>query len=133
MERITKATERITFAIVNDTMDILTMFLTAFVHVVKSQCVWIEDKLTTWRTKRGYRVDQFEETIEDWQYERMAESLKMSAWEMANADRLGESIVLQAHNYPNLSRRQARKVMQIWRMIHGIKRKPRKYVRKKSA
>lgn len=45
MERITKATERITFAIVNDTMDIVSMFLTAFVYIVKCQCIWIEEKL----------------------------------------------------------------------------------------
>lgn len=133
MGRTTKAIERISFAIFDAMFDALSMLLLACVHVVKYQMWVCEGFLLEYRTKRGYRFDQFEQKMEDWQYEKMATQLKMTEWERGCAEKLGERIVLEVENFPNLSRRQARRVMEYWRILRKVYRKPRKYVRDLSA
>lgn len=115
--RIAKAFSRLSSTITNDIIDILTMILAALVHIVKHSAIWMESKTLELRTKRGYDVFQFEKKLEDWQIEKMAIQLKMTIWERDRLDRLGETVVLSAENWPNLSRRQARKVLETYKIL----------------
>lgn len=115
--RIAKAFARLSSTMTEDILDILSMILAAFVHIVKHSAIWLEAKTLEFRTKRGYDVFQFEKKIDDWQIERMATQLKMTIWERDRLDRLGETVVLSAENWPNLSRRQARRVLETYKIM----------------
>lgn len=115
---------RLSFAIVNDTLDIVSSILTAIVYVVRVALWKIESLLIEFRTKRGYRVDQYEKKLMDWQIEKMASQLKMTIWERDKLDRLGETVVIQAENFPNLSRRQAKAVLDTYKILQKVWNKP---------
>lgn len=115
---------RFSFAIVNDTLDIFTAILVAIVYVVRITAWKTESLLLEYRTKRGYRIDQYEKKLDDWQIEKMALQLKMTLWERDKLDRIGETVVLQLENFPNLSRRQAKAVLDTHKILMKVSKKP---------
>lgn len=79
----------------------------------------LEEICLAYRQKRGWDVSNFEEPYTEAQYLRMATMLRTAKMEKFRG-KVGESVVLRPDNFPELSRRQARKVAEYWRLIESV-------------
>lgn len=79
----------------------------------------IEEIALEYRRKNGFDLSNFEEPYTEAQYLRMATMLRTAKMEKFRG-KVGESVVLRPDNFPELSRRQARKVAEYWRLIESV-------------
>jgi len=100
-------------------MDIVTHAVYILAKLAKLLFLIIEEKAYKMRQKRGYDVSKFDEPFDEFQYLRMATTLKTREIERLRGE-IGESVVLRVENYPRISRRQARKVAEYWRLMRSI-------------
>ena len=100
-------------------MDTLTIAVYYSAKLAKLLFLWIEEKAFQIRQNRGYNLSKFEEPFDEFQYLRMATTLKTREIERLRGE-IGESVVLRVENYPRISRRQARKVAEYWRLMRSI-------------
>lgn len=76
-------------------------------------CVLI-DIIDKWRMKRGFAPRKREETLDDGQIWALANSMKLMQIERYNVSKIGERVALR--NFPWLSRRQAGKVVRMYKI-----------------
>lgn len=97
-------------------MDAITLIVYYVAKLAKLLFLWIEEKAFQIRQNRGFDFSKFEEPFSEFQYLRMATTLKTREIERLRGE-IGESVVLRVENYPRISRRQARKVVEYWHLI----------------
>jgi len=113
--RITKAITGITFDTVNDIIDIVSLLILATVHFIEITAWTVSDFRIRFRQKRGMEVHQFDAALEEWQIYNFAQGLKLTPWERREIERIGEIVVLRQYR---VSRRQARKIVDMYRLCH---------------
>lgn len=79
----------------------------------------VEEIALEYRRKKGFDLSNFEEPFTESQYLRMATMLRTAKIEKFRG-KVGESVVLRPDNFPELSRRQARKVAEYWQLIESV-------------
>lgn len=107
-----RAISRVSFNLTSESIDILSMVLAAILYVMRNVFNALHQKVLDFRICRGLDVMQFEQTLEDWQIYNMALNLRVDAWDRGKE---GVHTVWSAKNYPELSKRQAYKVLETYR------------------
>ena len=112
-----RAVSRVTFGLVSECIDIVTMVLAAVLYVVRNIFNALHQKVLDFRINRRLDVCQFEQTLEDWQIYNMALNLRVDPWDLGKE---GVHTVWSPKNYPKLSKRQAYKVLETYRAQRKI-------------
>lgn len=107
-----RAVSRLSFGLVSEAVDILSMVLAAILYVIRNVFNALHQKVLDFRINRGLDVCQFEQTLEDWQIYNMALNLRVDPWDRGKE---GVHTVWSPKNYPELSKRQAYKVLETYR------------------
>ena len=110
-----KAITDFTFDTMTDIIDVVSLFILAIVHFVEITAWTVSDFLIRFRQKRGMEMHQFDATLEEWQIYNFAQGLKLTPWERREIERIGEIVVLRQYR---VSRRQARKIIDMYRLCH---------------
>lgn len=95
-------------------MNALTWALVKIVELVKWWAIVSLEKLEIYRQKRGYTQVHFETTLTEEQIYSMAMGLKLRPWERRNLSKLSEKTIIRQYD---ISRRQARKVLEMYRTL----------------
>lgn len=98
-------------------VNVLSWTLTQLAKLAKLSFANIEEIGIEFRRKRGYDLSNFEQAYTDAQYLRLANLVKTTREEKLRGE-IGESVVLRPENFPELSRRQARKIAEYWKLIN---------------
>lgn len=110
--RFIRAVSRVSFGFVSEAIDIFSMVLAAILYVLRNVFNALHQKVLDFRIGRGLDVMQFEQTLQEWQIYNMALNLRVDPWERGKE---GLHTVWAPKNYPELSKRQAYKVLETYR------------------
>ena len=102
-------------------MDLLTIWAIQALELLNWINCQLIDKLDDYRQKRGMALRSIEYTIDDEQIWALAMSLRLTKKERFKVGELGERVALR--NYPWLSRRQCKKVVETFKICRENARK----------
>lgn len=104
-------------SLAHNALNFATWTLCQVAKVAKLAFANIEEIGIEYRRKRGYDLSNFEQAYTEQQYLRFANLIKTTKAEKMRGE-IGESVVLRPENFPELSRRQARKIAEYWKLIN---------------